>query len=124
MCLSCSQRRRLREARCCSAAPRLHQPGIRRLRRTGAISLHNFFSLIHSNYLQVIAFNSEAKNAGTVLEESRDSYMLNPCNAPAKYIIVELCDEILVDSVHFANFEIFSSVISEVRISIADRFDL
>ena len=71
--------------------------------------------------VQVIESNKEAKHVSNILDTDKDSYLLNPCDAPHKYVVVELCDDILIDTIHFANLEIFSSTISEVRVSIADR---
>jgi len=42
--------------------------------------------------------------------------MLNLCSAPKKWIDFELCDEILVDTVVLANFELFSSSFKDIRI--------
>jgi hypothetical protein len=73
------------------------------------------------SWFKVIESNKEAKHVGNILDTDKDSYMLNPCDVPSKYVVVELCDDILIDTIHFANLEIFSSTISEVRVSIADR---
>jgi len=48
--------------------------------------------------------------------------MLNKCAAPAKFVIVEMCEDILVDTVVLANFEFFSSTFKEVRVSVTDRY--
>lgn len=73
------------------------------------------------SFIQVIEKNPEAQHAGHILDDNRDSYLLNPCHVSGKYVVLELCEDILIDTIHFANFEIFSSTISEVRVSIADR---
>jgi len=69
--------------------------------------------------LQIVASNAEAKNAVSVLMNNRDSYMLNPCKSDA-FLIVELCDDIQVHSFDLANFELYSSMIHGVKISISD----
>ncbi|KND92630.1 Uncharacterized protein SLP1 [Tolypocladium ophioglossoides CBS 100239] len=63
-----------------------------------------------------------AKNARAVLVENKDSYMLLECAAPSKYVIVELSDDILVDTIVLANFEFFSSMIRHFRVSVSDRY--
>jgi hypothetical protein len=66
--------------------------------------------------------NKEGKGANSVLLENKETYMLNKCGAKEKFFIVELCDDILVDTVVLANFEFFSSVFKEIRVSVSDRY--
>jgi hypothetical protein len=63
-----------------------------------------------------------AKNAKAILVENKDSYMLLECRAKNKFVIVELSDDILVDTVVLANFEFFSSMIRKFRVSVSDRY--
>ncbi|RDA83159.1 hypothetical protein CP532_5531 [Ophiocordyceps camponoti-leonardi (nom. inval.)] len=63
-----------------------------------------------------------AKNARAILVENKDTYMLLECAVPSKYVIVELSDDILVDTVVIANFEFFSSMIRHFRVSVSDRY--
>lgn len=63
-----------------------------------------------------------AKNARSILVENKDSYMLMECHAKTKFVIVELSDDILVDTVVLANFEFFSSMIRKFRVSVSDRY--
>ncbi|KAA8894232.1 UNC-like C-terminal-domain-containing protein [Sphaerosporella brunnea] len=66
--------------------------------------------------------NKEGKGANSILLENKETYMLNKCGAKDKFFIVELCDDILVDTVVLANFEFFSSVFKEIRVSVSDRY--
>ncbi|KAL8805461.1 MAG: hypothetical protein Q9182_001916 [Xanthomendoza sp. 2 TL-2023] len=66
--------------------------------------------------------NPESKSATSVLVENKDSYMLNECSAKNKFFIVELCNDILVDTVVLANFEFFSSMFRTFRVSVSDRY--
>lgn len=66
--------------------------------------------------------NPECKGATSVLVESKDSYMLNVCSAKNKFLIVELCDDILIDTIVLANFEYFSSMFRTFRVSVSDRY--
>ncbi|KAL6850909.1 hypothetical protein ACO1O0_008035 [Amphichorda felina] len=59
------------------------------------------------------------KNAKAILVENKDSYMLLECAVDSKYVIVELSDDILIDTVVLANFEFFSSMIRQFRRSIS-----
>ena len=70
----------------------------------------------------VLKANPEAKGSSSILDENRDRYMLNKCGASNKFVIVELCEDILVDTVVLANFEYFSSTFKEIRISVTDRY--
>ncbi|QIW98599.1 hypothetical protein AMS68_004117 [Peltaster fructicola] len=70
----------------------------------------------------ILKSNKECKSASSVLVENKDSYMLNKCSASNKYIIVELCNDILVDTVVLANYEFFSSIFRTFRVSVSDRY--
>ena len=70
----------------------------------------------------VLKTNSECKGSTAVLVENKDSYMLNICSAKNKFFIVELCDDILIDTVVLANFEFFSSMFRIFRVSVSDRY--
>lgn len=63
-----------------------------------------------------------AKNPTAILVENKDSYMLLECGQKNKFFIVELSDVILVDTVVIANFEFFSSMVRQFRVSISDRY--
>lgn len=71
---------------------------------------------------QVMKANPEAKSTSALLSENRDAYMLNTCSAKNKFVIVELSDSILVETVGLANFEFFSSTFREFRLSVSDRY--
>lgn len=70
----------------------------------------------------IVKTNKEAKGAHNILIENKDSYMLNKCSAKNKFVIVELCQDILVDTVVVGTFEFFSSMFRDIRISVTDRF--
>ncbi|KAK3322172.1 UNC-like C-terminal-domain-containing protein [Apodospora peruviana] len=70
----------------------------------------------------ILKTNPGAKNAKAILVENKDSYMLLECRAKNKFVIVELSDDILVDTVVLANFEFFSSMIRKFRVSVSDRY--
>lgn len=70
----------------------------------------------------VLKTNPQAQGSSSVLIENKDSYMLNECRAQNKFLILELCDDILVDTVVLANYEFFSSIFHTFRVSVADRY--
>lgn len=63
-----------------------------------------------------------AKNARAILIENKDTYMLLECAAASRYVIVELSDDILIDTVVLANFEFFSSMFRHFRVAVSDRY--
>ncbi|KAI9595312.1 UNC-like C-terminal-domain-containing protein [Syncephalis fuscata] len=69
----------------------------------------------------VLASNSEAKGSTAILFDTKEQYMLNRCSA-SKFVVIELCDEILVDTVMLANHEFFSSMFKDFRISVTDQY--
>ncbi|KAJ0420866.1 hypothetical protein BJY00DRAFT_301182 [Aspergillus carlsbadensis] len=70
----------------------------------------------------VLKTNPQAKGSSSVLIENKDSYMLNECRAENKFLILELCDDILVDTVVLANYEFFSSIFHTFRVGVSDRY--
>ena len=70
----------------------------------------------------VLKSNPEAKGSSSILDENRDRYMLNKCGADNKFVIIEMCEDILVDTIVLANFEFFSSTFRSFRISVTDRY--
>lgn len=70
----------------------------------------------------VLKTNPQGKKASSILVENKDSYMLNECSASNKFIIIELCDEIKIDTIVLANFEFFSSIFRTFKVSVSDRY--
>ncbi|KAK0738578.1 UNC-like C-terminal-domain-containing protein [Schizothecium vesticola] len=70
----------------------------------------------------VLKTSPGAKNPKAILVENKDTYMLLECNTKNKFVIVELSDDVLVDTVVLANFEFFSSMIRKFRVSVSDRY--
>ncbi|OJD12464.1 hypothetical protein AJ78_06949 [Emergomyces pasteurianus Ep9510] len=70
----------------------------------------------------VLKTNPQCTGASSVLIENKDSYMLNECRAKDKFLILELCDDILIDTIVLANFEFFSSIFRTFRVSVSDRY--
>ena len=53
-----------------------------------------------------------------------DTYLLNKCGAEKKFFIMELCDDMLVDTVVLANLEFFSSMFRGLKIFDRDRYPI
>ena len=58
---------------------------------------------------KVLDSNKEAKGASNILSKDKDKYLRNPCSAEAKFVVIELSEETLVDTIEIANFEHYSS---------------
>ncbi|XP_054824435.1 SUN domain-containing protein 5 isoform X2 [Prosopis cineraria] len=74
----------------------------------------NFAS--ESKGAKVVAHNKEAKGASNILGKDHDKYLRNPCSVTGKYVVIELAEETLVDSVKIANFEHYSSNFKEFEL--------
>ena len=70
---------------------------------------------------KIVATNPECRNAGGILNENRDDYMLNKCSLEAMWVTVELCDYIQVQSIELSVHELFSSLPENFTISLDDR---
>lgn len=70
----------------------------------------------------IVKTNNEAKGANSILVDNKDSYLLNECRSKNKHVVIELCEDILVDEVSIGNFEFYSSVFKDIKISVSDRF--
>nr|VDC74963.1 unnamed protein product [Brassica rapa] len=66
---------------------------------------------------KVVEHNKEAKGASNVLGKDHDKYLRNPCSVSNKYVVIELAEETLVDTVRVANFEHYSSNLKEFSLS-------
>lgn len=65
---------------------------------------------------KVLAFNKEAKGASNILIGDKDKYLRNPCSAEEKFVIIELSEETLVDTIAIANFEHHSSNLKDFEL--------
>jgi hypothetical protein len=72
----------------------------------------------------VLKTNAKAKGEKFVLLENKDSYMLNECSVENKFLIIELCNDISIDTIVVANFEFFSSIFRTFRVSVSDKYPL
>ncbi|XP_042479284.1 SUN domain-containing protein 4-like [Macadamia integrifolia] len=65
---------------------------------------------------KVLAFNKEAKGASNILCKDKDKYLRNPCSAEEKFVVIELSEETLVDTIDIANFEHYSSNLKDFEL--------
>jgi hypothetical protein len=95
-----------------------------RLRKTeaGTTSKERFNYASFDCAATILKTNPKCKSSSSILVENKDSYMLNECSMDNKFLVVELCENIHVDTVVLANFEFFSSMFRAFRISVSDRY--
>lgn len=90
------------------------------------LAKHQIVKMRQKNYAspdcgaKVLASNPEAQSTSSVLTD-KDEYLLSPCTDRI-WFVVELCDSIQSQRVELANFELFSSPIKTVAISVSNRF--
>ncbi|XP_022773559.1 SUN domain-containing protein 4-like [Durio zibethinus] len=65
---------------------------------------------------KVLVYNKEAKGASNILGRDKDKYLRNPCSAEEKFVVIELSEETLVDTIEIANFEHYSSNLKEFEL--------
>lgn len=66
-----------------------------------------------------------SKSPESILSSKRDRYMLSPCRPPKgeqQFIVVELCEDIRIDTVQLANFEFFSGVFKDFTVSVSKTY--
>ncbi|KAK9451328.1 UNC-like C-terminal-domain-containing protein [Limtongia smithiae] len=95
--------------------------GENRNRRTGRVknrSNHASFDCSAT----IIKKNPEMRGANAILLENKDTYMLNQCDVANKFVIIELCEATLIDSIVLANYEFFSSMLRLFRVSVSVQY--
>ena len=70
---------------------------------------------------KVIGANMESQGSGKIIVSAKDEYMLNKCTDKG-WFVVELCESINAHKIEIANFELFSSVFKNVRVSLGPMY--
>ncbi|KAG1727066.1 UNC-like C-terminal-domain-containing protein [Suillus paluster] len=65
-----------------------------------------------------------AKSPSSILSSKKDKYMLSPCSSgkEEQFVVVELCEDIRIDTVQLANFEFFSGVFKDFSVKVAKTY--
>jgi hypothetical protein len=66
----------------------------------------------------ILSTNPGAKSSTSILYADKDRYMINQCQME-KFVIVQLCETILVNEIQLANYEFFSSMFKQVKVSVS-----
>ena len=74
---------------------------------------------------RVHATHKGAKSSSSILSSKKDRYMLSPCQKSSahQFVVVELCEDIKIDTVQMANFEFFSGVFKDFSVSVAKTYN-
>lgn len=72
---------------------------------------------------KVLKTNDGAKESKSILKEDKDSYLINKCSTKDQFLIIELCQDILIDLVEMGNFELFSSNFRRFKVSVNERYE-
>ncbi|CAN7087631.1 unnamed protein product [Brassica oleracea var. botrytis] len=65
---------------------------------------------------KVLSSNKEAKGATSIITRDKDKYLRNPCSTEEKFVVLELSEETLVNTIKIANFEHYSSNLKDFEI--------
>ncbi|KAL3638603.1 hypothetical protein CASFOL_016510 [Castilleja foliolosa] len=65
---------------------------------------------------KVLSYNKEANGASNILNSDKDRYLRNPCSTEEKFVVIELSEETLVDTIKIANFEHHSSTLKDFEL--------
>ncbi|CAN7130049.1 unnamed protein product [Brassica rapa subsp. narinosa] len=65
---------------------------------------------------KVLSSNKEAKGAASIITRDKDKYLRNPCSTEEKFVVLELSEETLVNTIKIANFEHYSSNLKDFEI--------
>lgn len=106
-------------------APPLDDDGVARYRRpkdAGKTCKERFSYSSFDGGATILKTSPGAQNPKSILVENKDAYMLFTCSQENKFVIVELSEDVLVDTVVLANFEFFSSTIRQFRVSVSDKY--
>lgn len=94
--------------------PTGNQFGIITHRREPGGSEYNYAAA--SKGAKILAHNKEVKGVQSILDKDQDKYLRNPCSAEEKFVVIELSEETLVDTVAIANFEHYSSNLKDFEL--------
>lgn len=71
---------------------------------------------------RILASNPDAKSVTSILNSQMDAYLRNLCSYNDKHMVVELCQDIRVDTVLLANYELFSSTFKDIEVAVSKKY--
>jgi hypothetical protein len=70
----------------------------------------------------ILSTSENTQNPTSILFTSKDTYMLQDCATNPRFVVVELCERVLVSGIQIANLEWFSCVFREFRVWVRERW--
>jgi hypothetical protein len=71
---------------------------------------------------RILSTNKGCKSASSILQSQKDSYLRNLCVYDDKHVVLELCQDIRIDTLAIANFEYFSSMVRDFQVSVSKKY--
>jgi len=65
---------------------------------------------------KIINSSKDMVDSKSAFDSGVDKYLLMPCNAVEKWVVVELCEEIILEELIMGNYEVFSSMIKNFSV--------
>lgn len=65
---------------------------------------------------RILSTSPSTNSPSAILSPSKDSYLRFSCSRSSKFIVVELCQEVKVDSIVLANYELFSGTLKGFKV--------
>lgn len=65
---------------------------------------------------RILSTSPETISASAFLSSSKDSYLRFACSSNLKFVTVELCEEVKIDTIVLANYELFSSTVKDFKV--------
>ena len=101
-----------------SSAPTMNYQPLHQSQQEGRSKV-NYADVSHG--AKLVAWNKDAKGASNLLVPDKDKYLRNPCSVDEKFVVVELAEETLVDTVVIGNLEFHSSNLKNFEVPTRDR---
>jgi hypothetical protein len=71
---------------------------------------------------RILSTNPGAKSATSILHSNHDTYLRNLCSSPDQYVVLELCEDIRIDTVVLGNYEFFAGTVKEFEVWVSKRY--
>lgn len=71
---------------------------------------------------RILSTNQGAKSPSSILHSTHDTYLRNLCSSPSQHVVIELCEDIRIDTVVLANYEFFAGRVREFEVWVSKRY--
>ena len=91
-------------------------------RRVPLTDRFNYASADCSARVHTVDPAAAAKSASNILSSQQGRYMLSPCGTARQFVIVELCEDVRIDTVQLVSSRFFNGVFKEFTVSVAKMY--